>query len=82
VTSDVDEVSRFMQWGGLMLITNAGQALLALVVMLVYSVPLGLVVLASLPVIAATIRWFQRRLDAAYLTVRERVDECSPCWPK
>jgi ATP-binding cassette, subfamily B, bacterial len=73
VTSDVDEISRFMQWAGLMLITNGGQALLSLVVMLVYSVPLGLVVLVMLPVITATIRWFQRRLDAAYLIVRERV---------
>ncbi len=73
VTSDVDEISRFMQWAGLMLITNGGQALLSLVVMLVYSVPLGLAVLVMLPVITATIRWFQRRLDAAYLIVRERV---------
>ncbi len=73
VTSDVDEISRFMQWGGLMLITNSGQALLALVVMLVYSIPLGLTVFAMVPVILLTIRWFQRRLDAAYLVVRERV---------
>jgi ATP-binding cassette, subfamily B, bacterial len=56
-----------------MLITNGGQALLSLVVMLVYSVPLGLAVLVMLPLITATIRWFQKRLDAAYLIVRERV---------
>lgn len=73
VTSDVDEISRFMQWAGLQLITNGGQALLALVVMFVYSVPLGAVVAASLPLIAVVMRWFQRRLDAAYLTVREKV---------
>lgn len=73
VTSDVDEISRFMQWAGLMLITNGGQALLALVVMLVYSLPLALVVVASLPLIGLTIRAFQRRLDAAYMLVREKV---------
>lgn len=73
VTSDVDEISRFMQWAGLMLITNGGQALLALAVMFVYSPPLGLVVMASLPLILLTIRWFQRRLDAAYMVVREKV---------
>ena len=73
VTSDVDEISRFMQWGGLMLVTNGGQALLALIVMLVYSVPLGLAVVAILPVIIWTLRWFQRRLDVAYRIVRERV---------
>ena len=71
VTSDVDEISRFMQWAGLQLITNGGQALLALVVMFVYSVPLGAVVAASLPLIAVVMRWFQRRLDAAYLRAGE-----------
>jgi ATP-binding cassette, subfamily B, bacterial len=73
VTSDVDEISRFMQWAGLMLITNTGQALLSLVVMLVYSPLLGAVVVASLPIILLTMKWFQSRLDRAYLTVREKV---------
>lgn len=73
VTSDVDEISRFMQWAGLMLITNAGQAVLALVVMLFYSPVLAGVVVASLPLIIFTMKWFQTRLDRAYLTVREKV---------
>jgi ABC-type multidrug transport system fused ATPase/permease subunit len=73
VTSDVDEISRFMQWAGLMLITNGGQALLALVVMVFYSPPLAGVVVASLPIIVLTMRWFQSRLDRAYLIVREKV---------
>ncbi len=73
VTSDVDQISRFMQWGGLMLIVNGGQAILALSVMLVLSIPLGLVVLALVPMIALVIRWFQSRLEVAYMTVREKV---------
>ena len=73
VTSDVDEISRFMQWAGLMLLTNGGQALLALVVMLIYSPLLGGVVAASLPIILLTMKWFQTRLDRAYLAVREKV---------
>ena len=73
VTSDVDQISRFMQWAGLTLLTNSGQALVALIVMLVYSVPLGLVVLATVPLILGTMRWFQVRLDAAFLIVREKV---------
>ncbi len=73
VTSDVDQISRFMQWAGLMLIVNGGQALLALVVMLVLSLPLGLVVVALIPIIALTMRWFQTRLDVAFLIVREKV---------
>ena len=73
VTSDVDQISRFMQWAGLMMIVNAGQALMAIVVMFIYSVPLALTVLASIPIIVLTIRWFQSRLEAAYLIVRERL---------
>ena len=73
VTSDVDQISRFMQWAGLMIIVNAGQALLALVVMMFYSLPLALTVVASIPLITLTVRWFQTRLDKAFLIVRERV---------
>ncbi|MFP3914701.1 MAG: ABC transporter ATP-binding protein [Actinomycetota bacterium] len=73
VTSDVDEISRFMQWAGLMLITNGGQAFLALAVMFVYSPLLAAVVSVSVPVILLTMRWFQSRLDRAYLLVREKV---------
>lgn len=73
VTSDVDQISRFMQWGGLMLIINGGQALLSLVVMFVYSPRLALVVVLLVPLIVLTIKWFQSRLEVAYLTVRERV---------
>lgn len=73
VTSDVDEISRFMQWAGLMLVTNGGQAFLALIVMFFYSPVLAGVVVLSLPLITLTIRWFQRRLDSAYMIVREKV---------
>lgn len=73
VTSDVDQISRFMQWAGLMLIVNGGQALLALIVMLVMSVWLGLVVLLMVPFIVIMIRFFQSRLEVAFLKVRERV---------
>ncbi len=73
VTSDVDQISRFMQWAGLMLAINSFQALLALIVMLVYSPPLALTVVASIPVIVFTMRFFQRRLDVAFLLVRAKV---------
>lgn len=73
VTSDVDQISRFMQWAGLMLLVNGGQALLALIVMLVLSPWLGLVVLVTVPGLMLMIRAFQSRLEVAYLVVRERV---------
>lgn len=73
VTSDVDQISRFMQWAGLMLIVNGGQAVLSLFVMLYLSVPMGLVVLALTPLIVVMIKLFQSRLEVAYLLVREKV---------
>lgn len=73
VTSDVDQISRFMQWAGLMIIVNFGQALMAIVVMAVYSLPLALTVIAAIPLITLTVRWFQVRLEKAFLIVREKV---------
>lgn len=73
VTSDVDEISRFMQWGGLNLITASGQLTVSLLVMGFYSWQLTLiVVLVSIP-FAFTARWFQVRLTAAYIVVRAKV---------
>jgi len=73
VTSDVDQISRFMQWAGLMIIVNAGQAVMAIFVMIFYSVPLALTVIAAIPLITLTVRWFQTRLEKAFLIVREKV---------
>ncbi len=73
VTSDVDQISRFMQFAGLMLMINTFQAILALTAMLIYSWQLGLVVALVIPLIAYTMRWFQTRLDTAYLIVRDKV---------
>ncbi len=73
VTSDVDQISRFMQWGGIMLLVNGAQAILALAVMAVFSLPLAATVLVMVPVIMLTIRWFQARLERAYLEVRRAV---------
>lgn len=75
VTSDVDQISRFMQWAGLQLLVNGLQAFLALVVMVTMSVPLGLVVLATTPMIFYMIKFFQSRLEVAYLNVREKVGQ-------
>ena len=73
VTSDVDTISQFMQWGGVVLIINLGQLLVATVVMAFYSLPLTLLVIVSFAPLAMILRWFQRRLSEAYDVVRERV---------
>ncbi|MFP4554729.1 MAG: ABC transporter transmembrane domain-containing protein, partial [Actinomycetota bacterium] len=75
VTSDVDQISRFMQFAGLNLLVNSLQASLALIVMLVMSVHLGLVVIVMIPLVAAMVRFFQSRLEIAYLTVREKIGQ-------
>ncbi len=73
VTSDVDEVSRFMQWAGLNLITATGQLTVATLVMFFYSWQLTLVVLTVFVPFVVGARWFQKRLTRAYMLVRERV---------
>jgi ABC-type multidrug transport system fused ATPase/permease subunit len=73
VTTDIDQVSQFLQYGGVNLLLSAGQLLITTVVMAVYSWQLTLVVyLAFVPMVLAT-RWFQRRLSALFGDVRVAV---------
>lgn len=75
VTSDVDTISQFMQFGGLLIIVSSAQVLLATGLMLFWSWQLTLLVYGCfLPLIGA-ISVFQQRLHAAYRLVRERVGE-------
>jgi ATP-binding cassette, subfamily B, bacterial len=75
VTGDVDTVSTFMQWGGLLVLVSTAQLLLATALMLVWSWQLTLVVYACFLPLLFAVRLFQRRLHTAYRTVRERVGE-------
>ncbi|MCO6005901.1 ABC transporter ATP-binding protein/permease [Actinoallomurus purpureus] len=75
VTSDVDQISQFMQYGGLMLIIAGGQLIVATVLMAVYSWPLALLVWVVFAPLAYALRVFQRWLSRAYGTVRERVGD-------
>ncbi|SNS10991.1 putative ABC transport system ATP-binding protein [Streptosporangium subroseum] len=75
VTGDVDQISVFMQSGGLMIIIALGQLLVATVLMFVYSWQLALLVwLCFLPLLVALPR-FQRWLSGAYTLVRERTGD-------
>ena len=73
VTSDVDQISQFLVFGGLIFIVSIGQMLVATVVMLFYSWQLALVVWVSFAPLFMSIRWFQRRLSEAYGVVRHQV---------
>lgn len=75
VTGDVDTISAFMQFGGLLSIVSAAQLLLATVVMLWWSWQLTLVVWACLVPLVLVLRVFQRSLQTAYGAVRQRIGE-------
>ncbi|MFC4907991.1 ABC transporter ATP-binding protein [Actinomadura gamaensis] len=75
VTGDVDQISQFMQFGGLMIIVSAGQLVVASLLMAVYSWPLMLLVWASFLPLAWALRRFQRMISAAYTRVRERTGD-------
>ncbi|MEV0154995.1 ABC transporter ATP-binding protein [Micromonospora sp. NPDC050686] len=73
VTSDVDQITQFLQWGGVILLVNLGQLAVTTAVMLAYSWQLTLVVYAAFAPAVLVIRLLQRRLAAAYGTVRQRM---------
>jgi ATP-binding cassette, subfamily B, bacterial len=73
VTSDIDQITQFLQWGGVILLVSVGQIVVTTVVMLVYSWQLTIVVYAAFLPLVVLIRLFQRRLAAAYGEVRVRV---------
>ena len=73
VTSDVDQVSQFLVFGGVIAIVSLGQITVATVVMAVYSWQLTLVVWLCFLPLFVSLRFFQRRLSAAYAYARRQV---------
>lgn len=73
VTSDIDQVSQFIVFGGVLLVVSVGQVLVATVVMAIYSWELTLVVWVCFAPLFLSLRYFQRRLSEAYGVVRRQV---------
>jgi len=73
VTSDVDQISQFLVFGGILFVVSVGQVLVATVVMAVYSWQLAIVVWVAFAPLFLSIRWFQRKLSEAYTHVRQTV---------
>lgn len=73
VTSDVDTISMFVQWGGVQLLVSVLQLTVATVVMAVFSWQLTLLVWACFLPLMVVLPRFQRRVNARYAAVRERV---------
>jgi ATP-binding cassette, subfamily B, bacterial len=75
VTSDVDTISTFMQWGGLLMVVSLGQLVVATVLMAIYSWQLTIIVWVCFLPLFLLLRTFQKRVSAAYVAVRERVGD-------
>ena len=73
VTSDVDTITHFIQWGGVILLISSGQLVVTTIVMFVYSWQLTLVVLAAFIPAVVVIKVFQKHLAAVYAESRRRV---------
>jgi ATP-binding cassette, subfamily B, bacterial len=73
VTSDVDQVSQFLVFGGLIFVVSVGQMLVATVIMAIYSWQLAIVVWVCFAPLFLSLRFFQRKLSDAYGTVRRQV---------
>jgi putative ABC transport system ATP-binding protein len=73
VTSDVDQVSQFLVFGGMIAVVSVGQVVVATVVMLFYSWQLTIVVWTCFLPLFLSLRYFQRRLSRAYGEVRRQV---------
>jgi ATP-binding cassette subfamily B protein len=73
VTSDVDTVSQFMSFGGIMLVVMSLQIALATVVMALYSWPLAIAVWICYLPILLIMGSLQKRIRARYQVVRSHV---------
>jgi len=72
VTSDVDTISMFVQWGGIMLLVSTLQILVATTLMAIYSWQLTLLVWACFLPLMAVLPRMQRGVNRRYAAVRER----------
>jgi putative ABC transport system ATP-binding protein len=75
VTTDVDQLSQFMQYGGVVLIVSIGQLAITTVLMLIWSWQLTILVYVCFVPLAIVLRRMQFKLADAYTTVRARIGE-------
>ncbi|WP_029069620.1 ABC transporter ATP-binding protein [Jonesia quinghaiensis] len=75
VTSDVDTISLFVQWGGIMLLTSVLQLVAATAVMLFYSWQLTILVWVTFIPFMFLLRPAQRRVNVSFTRVRSRMGD-------
>jgi ATP-binding cassette, subfamily B, bacterial len=75
VTSDIEAITEFLEWGGVGMLVGSAQVSLVVVVMVVYDWRLALLVVVAAALYALLLLLFQRVLRRAYDRVRVRVGE-------
>lgn len=75
VTSDVETLSVFLQWGGIAWIVNGATMLAALVAMLFYSVWLTAFTVVLMAPLFLAVNALQKRLAGTYAAVRRRTSD-------
>ena len=75
VTSDVETIQQFWEWGGVGMVLGTAQVALAMGAMLLYQWQLALIVLAGVVMYTVLVVLFQRVLSRAHDRVRERVSD-------
>ena len=75
VTSDIETMQQFMEWGGMGMILGVAQVSLAVLAMLIYSWQLTIVITIGVAMYTGLIVLFQRVLGRAHDRVRERVSD-------
>ncbi len=75
VTSDVETIQEFMEWGGVGLLLGSAQVTLAFAAMLVYEWRLALIIGVGVAIYAGLFLLFQRILRRAHDRVRDRVGD-------
>jgi ATP-binding cassette subfamily B protein len=75
VTSDIDQVSQFLQFTGIQIVVSLGQIVVATLIMAYYSWQLTIVVLVCFLPLMISLTFFARRLSDAYDFVRRTVGE-------
>ena len=76
VTSDVETLAQFTQWGAISWIVNGSIIVGTVLAMTIYSWQLTLVVIVTFVPLIPVVRWLQRRQLAAYDEVRSSVGDC------
>ena len=75
VTSDVETIQEFMEWGGVGLLLGTAQVTLALIVMVLYEWRLAVIIAIGVAIYAGLFLLFQRILQRAHDRVRDRVGD-------